>query len=81
LRPDVEELEDRLVLEGGRVCQVDDNLSARKRLGQSLAGNRVDTRVRGRRHHLMALLTKRIHKLRPDEAAASDNHDFHGFSP
>jgi hypothetical protein len=69
----LEEREGRLVLEGGRVCQVDDNLSARKRLGQSLAGDGVDARVRGRRHHLIVLLAKPAHELRADETAASDD--------
>ena len=52
----LEELQDRLVLERGRVRHVDDDLSAGKRLGQSLARDGVDARVGRRRHDLVAFL-------------------------
>ena len=54
----LEELQHRLVLERRRVRQVDDDLRARQRFGQPLAGDGVDARGGRRRHDLMALLTQ-----------------------
>jgi hypothetical protein len=76
----LEELEDRLVLEGGRICQVDDDLCACKRLAQSLAGDGVDAGVGRGGHDLVALLAKPVHELRPDESGASDDDSLHGLS-
>src|SRR5690606_199943 len=76
----LEELEGRLVLEGGRVCQVDNDLCARQRPGQSLAGDGVDAGVGRRGHNLVTRGAKPVHELRPDEAGASNGDDLHGLS-
>src|SRR5262245_57664179 len=77
----LEEFQNRLVLERRRVRHVDDDLSACKRLGQSLTSEDVDARRGGRRHYLMAMLTKFVHELCSDEPATADNHNLHAQSP
>src|SRR5688572_12475551 len=77
----LEELQNRVVLERRRIRHVHDNLSARERLGQSLAGDGVDARGRRRRQDLMALLTKPADEVRSDEAAAANDYDLHIRSP
>ncbi|MCY1228237.1 hypothetical protein D9M72_405390 [compost metagenome] len=73
----LEELEHRLVLEGGRVGEVDDHLATGKRLGETFAGDGVDARIRRGGNHLMALLAQAFDRLGADQARSADNDDFH----
>ena len=65
-RGGLEELEHRGVLERGRVRDVDDRRGAGQRLGQALAGDRVDARGRRGGHRLVAVLAQAGDDLRAD---------------
>ena len=62
----LEKLQHRGVLERGRVGHVDDDVRPGEDLGQALAGEGVDARVRRRRQGLMSLLTETGDGLRPE---------------
>src|SRR5262249_21754132 len=57
------------------------HLSAGERSSQPLASDGVDARRWRGRQHLVAALTKVQHDLFPDEAASTDDDDFHGCPP
>src|SRR5262245_56983206 len=76
-----EELHDRRVLERWGVRDVDDDRRALKDLSQSLAGQRVDTRVWRSRDSFVALFVEHLHEFRSDKPCAADDDEFHvGFS-
>src|SRR5262245_38172675 len=77
----LEELQHRGVREGRRVRHVHDDVRARERLGQPLAGQGVDARRGCRRHGLMAEFTEDGHEFLPDEPAAADHNNLHVESP
>ena len=72
----VEELPCRIV-ERRRVRDVDDHLRTRDRLGQSLAGERVDARRRGGGHRVVPLFGQASHHLGADEASSTNDDDSH----
>jgi hypothetical protein len=73
-----EELEDRGLLERRRVRDVHDDVRAAERVGQALAGDRVDAGVGCRRERRVAVLAEELDQLRSDAAGAADDDDLHG---
>src|SRR5262249_33791123 len=72
-----EEIHGSLVLEGWRVCQIDDDLRPFDRFGKALASNGVDAGIGRRRKRLMSELGQLAYDLRTDESGPSDYHDLH----
>src|SRR4051812_4477847 len=70
-----EELQSRLVFEGGGVRHIDHDLSAGQRSSQSFTSERVHARRRSCRHYFMTVLTKSLHRLRPDESRTPNDYD------
>ena len=62
----LEEVHRSLIFERRRVGHVDDDLSARKRICQAFASNRVHARVWRGCNSLVALLFQLLDDLRPD---------------
>ena len=75
-----EEVHDLRVVPQRCIRDVDDYLGTLERFCQSLAGDRVDARVRRRRERLVAVLAQFLDELRPDQAGSADNNDLHLIS-
>src|SRR5207253_1236723 len=77
----LEEFQHRLVLERGRIGEVDDHLRADHGLFEALAGDAVDTVFGRGGDHLVSALAQNGDGLRADQAGAADDDDLHGFLP
>src|SRR6185437_7657231 len=75
-----EEFQHRLVLERGRIGEVDHHLRAGERLFQPLAGDRVDAAFGRGGDDVVAALAQNGDRLRADQAGAADDDDFHGLT-
>ena len=73
----LEEFQHRLVLERGRIGEVDDDLRAGHGLLEALAGDGVDAAVGRGRDDLVASLAQNGDGLRADQAGAADDDDLH----
>jgi hypothetical protein len=73
----LEEIQNGLVFERGRVRNIHDDLGAGESFGQSLTGDGVDAGCGRGRDCLMAVLAKSFDQLSSDEAATPDYHDLH----
>jgi hypothetical protein len=56
-------------------------LSARKRICQAFASNRVDARVWRSRNGRVTLLLQLLDNLGPDQAGSANNDDLHDLTP
>jgi len=65
-------LQNRTVLEGGRVRDIDDNFGTRERLVEPLARDRVDARTGSGWNRFVALLTQLARDLGSDEAGPAN---------
>src|SRR5689334_17764479 len=74
----LEELQHRLVLERGRVGEVDDHLDAGHRLLEPLPGDAVDAALGRGGDDLVAALSQYRGGLRADQAGAAVDEDLHG---
>ena len=72
-----EEVHHRVVLERRRVGHVDDHVGAVERVGQALAGERVDAGVGDGGDGLVAVLAELGDELGADESGAADDDDLH----
>src|SRR5262245_27159363 len=77
----LEELQNRLVLERGRVRHVDGDVSAGERFGQPLACEGVDARRGRSRHGLVPGPAEQGDQFLANEPAAADHYDLHAWSP
>jgi hypothetical protein len=77
----LEELEHSVILERRRVRDVDHHRGTFHHLGQTLSGERVDARVRRRRHGLVSVLGERADELRADQPCAADDNSLHEEPP
>jgi hypothetical protein len=73
----LEEVQRRVVVHHGRVRNVDDDVSALERFGQSVPGKRVDSRVRRRRECVVAVLAQLVDEFRADESGPTNDDDLH----
>lgn len=73
----LKEFEHGVVLEGGRVREVDNHLGILQCVRQALAGEGVDAGFRGSGNDLMPFLAQALCSLRTDQAGSADDHDFH----
>ena len=73
----LEEIEHRVVVRNRRVRDVDDDLRAIKRVGQTLSGQRIDAGVRRRSHGVVTSVAELLDELRADEARSADDNDLH----
>src|SRR5215471_17902728 len=76
----LEEIHGRLVFEGWRVRQIDDDLRTFERFGKTFASDRVNAGIGCRCNSLMPELLQLAHDLRTDESGSSDYHDLHDFA-
>src|SRR5262249_24130933 len=76
----LEEIHGRLVLEGRRVRQIDDDLRTFERFGKALACDCVDAGIGRCCESLMPKLRQLAHDLRTDESGSSDYYDLHDFA-
>src|SRR5438309_1343645 len=75
----LEEIQHGLIFKRWGVRDIHHYLGAGKRSRQSFTGDGVDAR-RGRgSHDSVTTFTQVVYQLGSDEAAASDDHDLHGF--
>jgi hypothetical protein len=77
----LEEIHRRLIVEGRRVRDVDDDFGAFERPVEAFAGKRVDTRIGCGREYVMALPREERDRFRSDQAGASDDDDLHERFP
>ena len=69
-----------MLLERGRVADVDDDVGAGQRLRNASAGNAIDACRRRCAYNFVAFGPQDRAKLAADEASTSDNDDFHRVS-
>src|SRR6202022_2078189 len=72
-----EECQNRAVLEGRRIRDIDDNFGTRKDLVEALARDRVDARTASRWNHFVAFLTEPARELGSNEAGTANNDNLH----
>src|SRR3954468_22885647 len=77
----LEELQHRLVLERGRIGEVDHHLRTGHSLFKALAGDRVYAAIGRCGNDLVAALAQNGNSLRADQASAADDDDLHGLPP
>jgi hypothetical protein len=77
----LEEFQNRTVLEGGRVGDIDDNFGTRQRLVEALARDRVDARTGSGWNRFVALLTQLACDLGSDEAGTADEKQLDHLRP
>ena len=70
----------RLVIEGRRVRQVDDDLRTFERFGKTFTSDCVDAGIGRRCKCLMPELGQLAHDLRTDQSSSSDYYDFINFA-
>src|SRR5215813_12723920 len=78
--PSVANWASRLVLEGRRVRQIDDDLRSFERFSKAFASDCVDAGIGRRCKSLMPALRQLAHDLRTDESGSSDHYDLHDFA-
>ena len=74
-----EERQDRVVLPGRRVGDVDDDVGARHHVGEAVAADGVHARRGRRRHRVVPLRGQPPDDVAPDPPAPTDDNDLHGL--
>src|SRR6516164_796324 len=75
-----EEVHHGFVVEGWRVGEVDNRIGTRYGLGETFAGDGVDTRARRGRDRLVSQLGQIGNDLRADQSCATDNQNLHDLA-
>ena len=75
----LEECEDRAVLKGRRIRDIDNDIGTSKRLIEALARDRVDARAGGGLQHVVAFLAEPARQLRADQTGPANDDNFHDF--